>query len=484
MSNSYYRCKFCGQKSPISNTHCTNPECGALLSIYAEVIFPDSPPPEQASSLPPSNFSDLSNKFESGEPTPIQRVTPANPVNPIPPTSPTRKAPAAKTVPPPKSSKGSGKGGKIALIVVAVLACLSVLLLSLATVITVIVFAIITPDTPETPSFEFTPSVGMPTDPTTPTWEDNVMKRCPVEYNEDTIATQPFYIDALPRHKVGTVTFLDSTAGKPADPNGVVDLSISKDGTVLLWMEHNGTDYDVTIAADGGINGMFATEALFYGCINLRSVSYGGAFHTDYANCFSSYYDMCAKLTDGDVSELTVTSSARYLDFMFSECKALTTLDLSHFDTSGVLEMDAMFQLCESLTSLDVSSFDTSNVTNMSWMFNGCSSLRTLDIRHFNTSNVTDMHSMVRHCRALTSLDLSTMDTAKVTDMAYMFSNCSALTSLDFSSADTRAATDMSYMFENCSSLTSITTHGTCFTLEKANIEGIFNNCPLDVDDF
>ena len=68
--------------------------------------------------------------------------------------------------------------------------------------------------------------------------------------------------------------------------------------------------------------------------------------------------------------------------------------------------------------------------------------------------------------------------------MAYMFSDCSALTSLDISSADTRAATDMSYMFENCSSLTSITTHGTCFTLEKANIEGIFNNCPLDVDDF
>lgn len=74
---------------------------------------------------------------------------------------------------------------------------------------------------------------------------------------------------------------------------------------------------------------------------------------------------------------------------MFSNCLALTSLDLSGFDTSQVTNMGSMFQDCSSITSLDLSGFDTSQVTRMNGMFNGCSALKTLDLSGFDTSKAT-----------------------------------------------------------------------------------------------
>ena len=57
------------------------------------------------------------------------------------------------------------------------------------------------------------------------------------------------------------------------------------------------------------------------------------------------------------------------MDGMFSYCKALTTLDVSKFDTKNVTDMSGMFSDCYALTTLDVSKFDTKNVTDMRGMF-------------------------------------------------------------------------------------------------------------------
>ena len=51
--------------------------------------------------------------------------------------------------------------------------------------------------------------------------------------------------------------------------------------------------------------------------------------------------------------------------------------------------MDYMFSGCESLTSLDLSNFDTKNVINMSHMFSGCCSLKEITLSYkFDTSHV------------------------------------------------------------------------------------------------
>ena len=92
---------------------------------------------------------------------------------------------------------------------------------------------------------------------------------------------------------------------------------------------------------------------------------------------------------------------------MFYLCTALTSLDLSGFDTSNVTHMDSMFHACYDLTSLDLSNFDTSNVTNMSYIFSSCSALTSLDLINFDTSNVTDAGSIFNVCSALRIIDIS-----------------------------------------------------------------------------
>ena len=61
---------------------------------------------------------------------------------------------------------------------------------------------------------------------------------------------------------------------------------------------------------------------------------------------------------------------------MFEYCFALTSLDLSSFDTSCVTSMDLMFCSCTSLKSILVGpGWSTENVSRSSGMFSGCTSL-------------------------------------------------------------------------------------------------------------
>jgi len=160
------------------------------------------------------------------------------------------------------------------------------------------------------------------------------------------------------------------------------------------------------------------------------------------------------------------TSKVTDMIFMFSNCKALTSLNLTSFNTKNVTNMRSMFGYCSALTSLDLTSFNTAKVTDMGFMFLGCSALTSLDVSSFNTANVTNMNEMFTHCKSLTSLDVSTFNTAKVTDMGFMFYNCKALTSLDLTSFNTENVSTMESMFFGCSSLTSL-------DLSKLNTEKV-----------
>jgi len=103
---------------------------------------------------------------------------------------------------------------------------------------------------------------------------------------------------------------------------------------------------------------------------------------------------------------------------LFSYLTKVTSIDLSHFDTSNVTNMNRMFN-STGLTSLDLSHFDTSKVTNMGFMFTASASLTDINISSFDTSNVTNMGGMFNSI-GVTSLDLSHFDTSKVTNMGFM----------------------------------------------------------------
>ena len=99
---------------------------------------------------------------------------------------------------------------------------------------------------------------------------------------------------------------------------------------------------------------------------------------------------------------------------MFYDCKNLTTLNLSNFDTSNVTDMYRMFSDCTSLTTLNLSNFDTSNVTDMYRMFSGCTSLTTLDLSNWNIKKYSNFSSMLNNCSNLTTIYVDNCDAATV----------------------------------------------------------------------
>ena len=90
---------------------------------------------------------------------------------------------------------------------------------------------------------------------------------------------------------------------------------------------------------------------------------------------------------------------------MFADCKYITNLDFSNFNTEYNKNMSYMFSGCESLTNLDLSNFDTQNVMNMNFMFYNCNSLIKLNLSNFDTKNVTEMKNILSLCDSLIHLN-------------------------------------------------------------------------------
>ena len=137
------------------------------------------------------------------------------------------------------------------------------------------------------------------------------------------------------------------------------------------------------------------------------------------------------------------------INYMFSSCSSLISLNLSNFISNSVNNMSNCFYYCSSLTSLNLSNFKTNNVKDMSKMFSSCFSLKSLNLSNFNTINVTNMNKMFSGCYSLTSLNLSNFNTINVTNMSGMFSSCSSLKSLNLSNFKTDNVNNMEEMFLN-----------------------------------
>ena len=232
--------------------------------------------------------------------------------------------------------------------------------------------------------------------------------------------TLTFYYDALRATRTGTTW-------------GIGETKVLFDHTFPAWAGTNyGADKTTTrVVFDASFRDFrpTTTEMWFYYCYALKQIE-----GLEYLN----------------------TSEVKDMGLMFSECKALTSLDLKNFNTRNVTNMYCMFSDCAALTSLDLQNFNTRNVTNMSYMFSGCSALTSLNLQNFNTQKVTGMSAMFSRCVALTSLNLQNFNTQKVTDMGWMFFRCAALTSLDLQHFDTQNVTYMKEMFYGCEALTTI----------------------------
>ena len=169
---------------------------------------------------------------------------------------------------------------------------------------------------------------------------------------------------------------------------------------------------------------------------------------------------------------------------MFRNCKSLTSLDVSNWDTGKVTNMNRMFSGCGSLTTLDVSKWDTSQVTNMGSMFYNCNSLTTLDVSKWNTSQVTTMSYMFYYCRNLATIYIgSGWDTDSVTSSDNMFTDCSKLPNFDASAIDkthANADPDTGYMSYKVADLKYL--RDSSFVLSGTSDYGNFVNMVVSSD--
>ena len=233
-------------------------------------------------------------------------------------------------------------------------------------------------------------------------------------------------------------------------------------------------------------NKTISMHAMFAECYNLTTLDVSD-FDTSTVIDMAYMFSSCRTITNLDVSGFD-TANVTNMFRMFDSCKNLTSLNVSKFDTSKVTEMGFMFYNCGGLTDLDVSKFDTSNVTNLSDMFSGCSKLISLDVSNFNTSKVIGMGEMFKGCSSLTSLDVSNFDTSNVEGYAYtgnshvtsgmfgMFKGCSNLTSLDVSKFNTSKVKDMSNMFDGCKKLIKLDVSN-FDTSNVTSMGSMFENC-------
>ena len=290
--------------------------------------------------------------------------------------------------------------------------------------------------------------------------------------------SQADYHNDAYREKITSIEFLNNK-NIPSDAVQSWDVSERQDGSVMAWIVNdpeNAGFYKLYIGGDGGVVANPNSSYLFSEFRQVKKIDLNNLDTSNVTNMMRMFAN-CTSLADLNIRNLK-TSNVTNMANMFNNCFELTNLDLSNFDTSNVTTMQGMFAGDRNLKSIKFGqNFDTSNVTRMGGMFNDCKSLTELDVSKFNTSKATDMNYMFGGLPNI-HLDLRNFDTSKVTNMSSMFANSNFI-SLDLSSFDTSNVTSMTWMFSDASNLQTIYV-GTKWSTAGTDTYLMFDGCGTD----
>ena len=211
-----------------------------------------------------------------------------------------------------------------------------------------------------------------------------------------------------------------------------------------------------------GSLGYLNLRRAFYDNPNLTAISGGDVSHvTDMADMFLCLGPLggatncsTSAITSIDISTWD-TSKVTSAHAMFAGLTGLTTFDATALETNSMVDMERMFQEVQSLSSLNVSSWDVSKVTSMRSAFNSMFSISTLDLSAWDSSRVTSSRSMLNGMTSLTNLNVAGFDTNRIEDIGYMFNGVPA-TTIDVSGFDVSRVTDFEAMFQDTTGVTSL----------------------------
>ena len=136
------------------------------------------------------------------------------------------------------------------------------------------------------------------------------------------------------------------------------------------------------------LDGISGTTATLKCCGDYSEKNYfldGVWVSNDYSG-FDVFKSSCTEIT---VDNSCMGFNGDKLSSLFNGWSALTTLDLSSFNTASVTNMNSMFSGCSNLATIYVGeNWSTASVTNSTGMFSGCTSLP-----NYNGSEVDKTHA-------------------------------------------------------------------------------------------
>ena len=203
-----------------------------------------------------------------------------------------------------------------------------------------------------------------------------------------------------------SLTTLTNFAQSPYNDDYLCNLYAVKN-TSYMFYNCSSLEYLPSFAFNLNKNISVNAERMFCGCTSLESLTFMNSYEY-YLSNMSYMFANCNALKEINNLSAINTSNVTDMASLFSHCKKLTDIDLSHFRTYHVKNMSAMFYMC-GVKELDLSGFNTANVTNMAYMFGSCD-LKELDLSGFDTTNVTSFHSMFQYCSYLKKLRLDNFD--------------------------------------------------------------------------
>ena len=300
------------------------------------------------------------------------------------------------------------------------------------------------------------------------------------DLDNETFPKTDFHTDAYEEKITSITTKKDNIV--PATAVESWDISEAGDGSVMAYVEDDGTGnstYKLTIGGKGGIIANESMIGYFAGFIKMTSIDLSAldtSEVTDMSSMFSAEPGSLMNIEEINVSSFD-TSQVKNMSGMFAFCSSLTSLDVSNFDTSQVTDMSLMFGGCSSLTSLDVSNFNAPQLTGITYMFAGLTNLETLNLSNFNAPQLTNITDIFNGLTNLVTLNLSNFNAPKVTNMNAMFEDLSKLSKLDLTNFNTSNVTNMGRMFYGCRSLTSLDL-SSFDTSKVTSMYAMFCNCP------
>ena len=148
------------------------------------------------------------------------------------------------------------------------------------------------------------------------------------------------------------------------------------------------------------------------------------------------------------------------LAYMFYRCVSLTSLDVSTWNTSGVVNMQAMFYDTRGLTSaiVGLNSFDTSNVTNFNFAMGQEAQASggpfgggfVYNLSNWRLTSATNVTEMFKNNRMISSIDVSNWNVGSVTSFNSTFETLDYCTTISgLNTWDVSSALDFTQMFQN-----------------------------------